>query len=129
MLSQKYFQFYKLRSQITYNNGLLLILPKLGNINTNSYNKIINVQMFLSEKCADAMSIQHFAKQLKVTLDNVCKNKDEYIANVVLKNLNPLTLTERPFHCVNQKNKQWYIKDENAGWQQDSGEKIFSNTK
>lgn len=108
------------------------VLPKLSNIkhstiNTNSHNKIINVQMFLSEKCADAMSIQHFAKQLEVTLDDVCKKKKDCIANVVLKNLKPLTLTERPFHCANQKNKQWYIKDENAGWEEDSGEKIIKN--
>tara|TARA_B100000674_G_C37270566_1_gene658732 strand:+ start:227 stop:385 length:159 start_codon:yes stop_codon:yes gene_type:complete len=34
----------------------------------------------------------------------------------------------RPFHCANQKNKQWYVKDENVGWQQDGGEKIISNT-
>ena len=117
----------------TQNTLLQEVLPKLGNlkhstINTNSHNKIINVQMFLSEKCADAMSIQHFAKQLEVTLDDVCKNKKDCIANVVLKNLKPLTLTERPFHCANQKSKQWYIKDENAGWEEDSGEKIISNT-
>ena len=109
------------------------VIPKLGNvtnstINTNSHNKIINVQMFLSEKCADAMSIQHFAKQLEVTLDDVCKNKKDCITNVVLKNLKPLSLTERPFHCTNPKNKEWYIKDENEGWEQDNGEKIVKNT-
>jgi hypothetical protein len=109
------------------------VIPKLNNIkhstiNTNSHNKIINVQMFLSEKCADAMSIQHFAKQLEVTLDDVCKNKRDCITNVVLKNLKPLSLTERPFHCTNQKKKEWYIKDETAGWEEDSGEKIITNT-
>ena len=108
------------------------VIPKLGNIsnstiNTNSHNKIINVQMFLSEKCADAMSIQHFAKQLEVTLDDVCKNKKDCITNVVLKNLKPLSLTERPFHCTNPKNKEWYIKDENEGWEQDNGEKLVQN--
>ena len=75
---------------VTQNTLLQEVLPKLGNIkhstiNTNSHNKIINVQMFLSEKCADAMSIQHFAKQLEVTLDDVCKNKKDCIANLVLK--------------------------------------------
>ena len=83
--------------------------------------------MFLSEKCADAMSIQHFAKQLEVTLDDVCKNKKDCITNVVLKNLKPLSLTERPFHCTNPKNKEWYIKDENEGWEQDNGEKLVQN--
>jgi hypothetical protein len=96
-------------------------------INSNNNNRIINVQMFLSEKCADAMSIQHFAKQLEVTLDDVCKSKKDCITNVVLKNLQPLSLTQRPFHCTNPKSKEWYIKDENQGWEEDSGEKLLQN--
>ena len=96
-------------------------------INSNNNNRIINVQMFLSEKCADAMSIQHFAKQLEVTLDDVCKSKKDCITNVVLKSLKPLSLTERPFHCTNPKSKEWFIKDENEGWEEDSGEKLLRN--
>ena len=114
------------------------VVPKLGNvanrnvktnntINSNNNNRIINVQMFLSEKCADAMSIQHFAKQLEVTLDDVCKSKKDCITNVVLKSLKPLSLTQRPFHCTNPKSKEWYIKDENEGWEEDSGEKLLLN--
>ena len=102
-------------------------INQTNNTNTNSHNKIINVQLFLSEKCADAMSIQHFAKQLEVTLDDVCKSKKDCITNVVLKNLQPLSLTERPFHCTNSKNKEWYIKDEKEGWEEDSGEKLIKN--
>ena len=103
-------------------------MPSITNSNINSNNNIINVQLFLSEKCADAMSIQHFAKQLEITLDDVCKNKKDCITNVVLKNLKPLSLTERPFHCTNPNNKEWYIKDENDGWEEDTGEKLIKNT-
>ena len=120
----------KLHEQLSVN----ALVPKTSNTtinqtnNTNSNNKIINVQLFLSEKCADAMSIQHFAKQLEITLDDVCKNKKDCITNVVLKNLKPLSLTERPFHCTNPQNKEWYIKDENDGWEEDTGEKLIKNT-
>lgn len=104
------------------------LMPKIGTtINTNSHNKIINVQMFLSEKCADAMSIQHFAKQLEVTLDDLCKDKKDCLTNVVLKSLKPLSLTERPFHCANLRTKEWYIKDENYGWEEDNGDKLIKN--
>ena len=106
------------------------IVPKLNqpsNITTNSHNKIINVQMFLSEKCADAMSIQNFAKQLEVTLDDLYKSKKDCLTNVVLKSLKPLSLTERPFHCTNVNTKEWYIKDENDGWEEDNGEKLIFN--
>jgi len=104
------------------------IIPKIGNGNTtNSHNNIINVQMFLNEKCADAMSIQNFAKQLCVTMDDLTKNKMDCLTNVVLKNLRPLSLTERPFHCTNVNTKAWFVKDENQGWEEDNGEKLIKN--
>ena len=106
------------------------ILPTLGNTqnNINSNNNIINVNMFLNEKCADAMSIQNFANQLLVTMDDLSKSKKDCISNVVLKNLKPLSLTQRPFHCTNVKNKEWYVKDENDGWEEDNGEKLIKTT-
>ena len=103
------------------------IIPKIGN-QTNSNNNVINVHMFLNEKCGDAMSIQNFANQLLVTMDDLTKNKKDCISNVVLKNLKPLSLTERPFHCTDIKNKEWYVKDENDGWEEDNGEKLIKTT-
>ena len=73
---------------LMYDNKLLhgevssMLIPSIAKtpmtnntINSNNNNKIINVQMFLSEKCADAISIQHFAKQLGVTLDDVLEQE------------------------------------------------------
>ena len=104
------------------------LIPKIGNGNTtNSHNNIINVQMFLNDKCADAMSIQNFAKQLCVTMDDLTKNKKDCLTNVVLKNLQPLSLTERPFHCTDVNTKAWFVKDEKQGWEEDNGEKLIKN--
>ena len=109
------------------------VIPKLENnlnnnvSNINSHNNIINVQMFLNDKCADAMSIQNFAKQLCVTMDDLTKNKMDCLTNIVLKNLRPLSLTERPFHCTNVNTKAWFVKDENQGWEEDNGEKLIKN--
>ena len=75
------------------------IIPKIGN-QTNSNNNIINVQMFLNEKCGEAMSIQNFANQLFITMDDLNNNKKDCISNVVLKNLKPLSITQRPFHYL-----------------------------
>ena len=132
MLKALMYENQKLQQEVS---SMKAIIPSIANgttmtnntINSNNNNKIINVQMFLSEKCADAMSIQHFAKQLEVTLDDVCKSKKDCITNVVLKNLQPLSLTQRPFHCTNPKSKEWYIKDEKQGWEEDSGEKLLQN--
>ena len=106
------------------------IVPKLHEpsiVTTNSHNKIFNVQMFLTEKCADAMSIQNFAKQLQVTLEDLYKSKQDCLTNVVLKSLKPLSLKERPFHCANVDTKEWFIKDEKEGWEEDNGEKLIKN--
>ena len=132
MLKALMYENQKLQQEVS---SMKAIIPSIAQgtsmtnntINSNNNNKIINVQMFLSEKCADAMSIQHFAKQLEVTLDDVCKSKKDCITNVVLKSLKPLSLTERPFHCTNPKSKEWFIKDENEGWEEDSGEKLLRN--
>jgi len=108
------------------------IIPKLSDTNKttniNSNNNIINVQMFLNDKCADAMSIQNFANQLLITMDDLTKSKKDCISNVVLKNLKPLALTERPFHCTDINNKSWFVKDETEGWEEDDGEKLIKNT-
>ena len=108
------------------------VIPKLSDTNKttniNSNNNIINVQMFLNDKCADAMSIQNFANQLLITMDDLTKSKKDCISNVVLKNLKPMSLTERPFHCTNLKKKEWFVKDETEGWEEDTGEKLIKNT-
>ena len=104
------------------------IIPKIVNTTNTTHNRIINVQMFLHEKCNDAMSIQNFARKLMVTMDDMNGDKSESITNVVLKNLQPLSLTERPFHCTNIRKKEWYVKDEIEGWEEDNGEKIIKNT-
>ena len=117
---------------VKQNKVLNDIIPKLGDTNKttniNSNNNIINVQMFLNDKCADAMSIQNFANQLLITMDDLTKSKKDCISNVVLKSLKPLALTERPFHCTDINNKSWFVKDETEGWEEDDGEKLIKNT-
>ena len=128
MNENKKLQEQMLQMQSAHTSVLHSIIPKIGSNNsTNSNNKVINVQMFLNEKCQDAMTIQNFAKQLMVTMDELNKSKKDCITNVVLKNLRPLSITERPFHCANVNMKEWYIKDEKEGWEEDNGEKLIKN--
>ena len=114
--------------QKEHNSTLKEIIPKIGNTTNTTHNRIINVQMFLHEKCNDAMSIQNFAKQIMITMDDLNHSKSDCITNVVLKNLEPLSITERPFHCTNLKKKEWFVKDEIQGWEEDNGEKVLKNT-
>ncbi len=104
------------------------LLPELAitnNItnNTNSHNRISNnqINIFLNEKCADAISIQEFAKQLAFTIDDVLMKKHDALVSVINKNLDPLAVTERPVHCTNVVRRKWHVKDETEGWKNDNG--------
>jgi len=100
-------------------------------INNNSFNTTnINVQLFLSEQCKDAMSIQDYAHQLILTMEDIANtniNRSEGITDIIFKNLTPLKLTNRPVHCTIE--DKWYIKDNQDGWSEDTNkERLVSET-
>ena len=102
-----------------------------GNHNNQIQNNF-NIQLFLNEKCANALSIQDFAKQLKLTMDDVSllkENEPKAITNIIVKNLKDYTEVERPFH---HHKKKWYIKDREEGWDDEGkpdGTKVVKNVK
>ena len=59
---------------------------------------------------------------LQAVLRDFCTQR-EAISNIVIKNLKPLSITERPVHFKDK--KQWYIKDEEDGWNEDNGDKLM----
>jgi hypothetical protein len=99
-----------------------------GSNNTINNQKIFNVNLFLNEKCANAMSIQDFARNLQLTMDDIDKSKPDQITNVVMRNLQPLSITDRPFHCTDISGSEWYVKDQENGWGTDSGSKVIDST-
>ena len=93
-----------------------------NNITTNQTNNNFNINLFLNEKCSDALSIQDFAKQLQLTMADLLQTKDNKaigLANIVVKNLEPLAITERPLHCT--EGDEWFVKDKASGWEKDLG--------
>lgn len=100
----------------------------IGNHNNMNINKN-EIKIYLSEKCANALSIQEFAKQLAITIDDLQITKDNTIkgiTSIVEKNLKPLSITERPMHFL--KENQWYVKDIISGWDEDDGVKVVNET-
>ena len=98
----------------------------------NQIQNNFNIQLFLNEDCKNALSIQDFAKQLKLTMDDLSlmnENEPKAITNIIVKNLKDYTEVERPFH---HHKKKWYIKDKNEGWDKkgkDNGEAVVKHTK
>ncbi len=101
-------------NQKTYNNNI-----------TNQ----INIQLFLDEKCKDAMTIQNFAMQLTVKIEDLIKKRALGLCggvdNIVIKNLEPIPLLERPIHCTDIKKRQWMVNDETSGWKEDNGDLLI----
>ena len=95
--------------------------------NTNNF----NLNIFLNEKCKDALNISDFIQSLKITLDDLMytKNKGlvEGITNVMIKGLRQLDIYKRPIHCTDTKRETMYIKDCEK-WEKDDNHDKIKNT-
>jgi hypothetical protein len=105
---------------------------KIANItNNNTQNNQFNINMFLNEKCKDAMNLEDFVEKIKFTLEDLNFTKEngytKGISNIFIKNLNDLDVTERPIHCSDQKRLQFYVKNDNE-WTKDENNEKIDNT-
>jgi hypothetical protein len=108
---------------------------KLGNTTINSNNtntnNSFNINMFLNEKCKNAMNLEDFVKKIKLTLEDLNFTKEngytKGISNIFIKNLNDMDVTERPIHCSDQKRLQFYVKNDNE-WTKDKNNEKIDNT-
>jgi hypothetical protein len=116
----------ELRNQITE------LIPKVGNNTINNKQKF-NINVFLNEKCKDAVTMEQFMNNLEVSLSNlmVTKNKgiDEGISNIFIENMNKLSLYERPIHCTDIKRETVYIKSDGGNGKSPKWEKDEENEK
>ena len=99
------------------------LLPKIGN-NNNSNNKINinNIQIFLNEDCKDALNLTDFVNSLNITLEDLLFTKDKGLIsstqNVIVNGLKSIDRTKRPIHCIDEKRKIMYVK-EDGKWDKD----------
>ena len=105
---------------------------KVGNtITNNNNNQQYTINMFLNEKCKNAMNLEDFVDKIKFTLEDLqYTKKNGYakgISNVFIKSLNDMDVTERPIHCSDQKRLQFYVKNDDE-WSKDSNNEKLDNT-
>ena len=104
---------------------------EFGNTMINSNNNSFNINMFLNEKCKNAMNIEDFVEKIKLTLEDLQFTKEngyaKGISNIFIKNLNDMDITERPIHCSDQKRLQFYVKNDNE-WSKDKNNEKIDNT-
>jgi len=113
----------ELRNQLKEQNQQITeLIPKVGNNNNNNNLKQkFNINVFLNEKCKDALSMDEFIDKIEISMKNLLTTKEkgqaEGISNIIMENMNKLSLYERPLHCTDKKRETLYIK--NNEWEKD----------
>ena len=116
-------------------NKLVEREPGNNNNNINSNNTInnnnnqkFNLNFFLNETCKDAMSIQEFIENIRITFQDLMTIGDAGFVNgvsdIFIKQLRDLDLTKRPIHCTDSKRETIYLKHD-AAWNKDDKDKTI----
>ena len=100
-----------------------------SNINSNNNNKF-NINLFLNEKCKDAMNFADFIKNIEVSHEDLENNAQLGFANgiskIIMDNLKQLSICDRPIHCSDVKRETMYIKDDDK-WEKEEDTKKLTN--
>jgi Rad3-related DNA helicase len=96
------------------NQTILEIIPKIGHK--------ININVFLQEKCNNAINLTDFIKSIDISMEDIEKCPDQgivvSIGNTLVNALSNLDIYERPIHCSDKKRATLYIKENNK-WDKD----------
>jgi hypothetical protein len=101
---------------------MMEMIGKIGNTTNNN----ININMFLNDKCKEALNFSEFLQRIQVSYDDLENNAQlgfvNGITKILMDNLNQLQVYERPIHCTDAKRETLYIKDDDK-WEKDTSEK------
>ena len=92
------------------------------NNNTTNNNNTFNLNLFLNETCKDAMNIQEFIDNIKITFDDLLIIGNDGFVNgiseILVRRLRDLEVTKRPIHCTDSKRETIYLKEADT-WNKD----------
>jgi len=102
---------------IEQNKYMLELASKAGTVtnnNTNTNNNHFNLNVFLNEKCKNAISLEDFVESLQInsqTAEYVGKHGFvNGITNIFMTGLRQLDVHMRPIHCTDAKRETMYVK-------------------
>ena len=101
---------------------ILELIPKVNHTTNNTINNNkFNINVFLNEKCKDAISMNEFVQQIEISLKNLLTTRQKGLgiglSEIINENMNKLSVYERPIHCTDKKRETLYIK--NNTWEKD----------
>lgn len=99
-----------------------------NNNTTNTTNNQININLFITEECKDAMNLSEFAESIQVLRKDIDEllitgNPDK-AAQIISRELDKLSVKERPIHCTDLKRNVMYVKDDGVWSKEGSEEKL-----
>ena len=94
---------------------------------TNSHNPTFNMNLFLNEKCKDAMNMKDFVNSIQLTMTDL-ENVDrlgyvEGMSSIFIDNLQKTDIYKRPVHCSDVKRETLYVKDDNQ-WEREGPDHV-----
>ena len=90
--------------------------------NSNNNNNTFNMNMFLNDKCKDAMNMKDFVNSIQLNLTDL-ENVGNLgyvkgMSNILIDNLQKMDVYKRPVHCSDVKRDTLYVKENNE-WERD----------
>jgi hypothetical protein len=113
--------------QDTANKVLELCKFNQASVTNNIYNhhgdnNHFSINVFLNEKCKDAMNMSDFVNSIEVTMDDVENvGRCGYvkgISTIFIDNLKNTDVHKRPIHCSDRKRQTLYVKESDK-WERD----------
>jgi hypothetical protein len=109
-MQQQILEVYK-SSSVTNNNM------------NNCHNKTFNMQVFLNEKCKDAMNLTDFVNSMMLQFSDLEELGElgyvEGISRQMVRKLNEMDVYKRPIHCSDLKRETMYVRD-NDVWEKET---------
>ena len=114
------------------------LIPKIGNTMTNCNNTMnnttnnnkFNMNIYLNEKCKDAMTLTDFIDNLKITDADFDTTRTEGIVSgltdILTNELRDLDVRKLPIHCSDIRRETFYIKEEDEWVKDDCKKSILS---
>ena len=97
-----------------------------NNITNHTGNNHLNINMFLNEKCKDAVNLMDFVNDLEIEVADVeyvgKHGFVEGISKIFTNGLNQFDMYRRPIHCTDLKRETLYIKDDDK-WEKETDDK------
>ena len=110
-----------------FQSKILDVCKTSGTNNNNTYNnsnnKTFNMQVFLNEKCKDAMNIMDFVNSMTLELTDLEDVGElgyvEGISKIIIRKLNEIDVYKRPIHCSDYKREVMYVRDDDI-WEKEN---------